>query len=547
MREKKLVKVISVFTAFLLILTTAISFSPVGVANRESTSQVPIPEGVGPYQVGYIDTNILKTGGGTLPVSIHYPSVAPGGGASPNTTEAPYPTLLFSPGYSTTMDNYRNFASRITSWGFVFALVGSDPKAWDSERATDLIDSLNWLDQQNDNSSFKLSKIIDESKFGVLGHSLGGEAAIIVSRSEPRFKVLVPIAPFISPPITVISVESAADIHIPILIVSGSGDTTSPPNKMAYPLYNEGNPFKFCLTIVGADHYTVLFTSYKYIISFLKFYLYEDQNYARYLYGEDAQQDIHGGSIELMYDLRRIVEYEVLFQGNSQIIRVYSDSEILDFTYNETLNEMNFTLTGPSYTIGTANITFPKLLKPESYNVEVEFDRKYHPFMSTNDFASYFVYLAYNHSQHQITIRFVDLTPPTLSIISPIANSVVNSSSVTVSWIGSDDASGIEHYEVKLDAGSWTDVGTEVSYVFTGIADGNHTVRVRAVDKAGNPAEIQVSFSVETAVSTPASIWMEWWFWTIICVALISIVIVVFHIRKRGSKTMPARAKYFKD
>lgn len=534
MREKKLVKVISVFTAFLLIFTTAISFSPVGVANRDSTSQVPTPEGVGPYQVGYIDASILKTGGGTLPVSIHYPSVAPGGGASPNTTEAPYPTLLFSPGYSTTMDNYRNFASRITSWGFVFALVGSDPKAWDSERATDLIDSLNWLDQQNDNSSFKLSKIINESKFGALGHSLGGEATIIVSLSEPRFKVLVPIAPFISP-ITVISVESAADIHIPILIVSGSGDTTSPPNKMAYPLYNKGNPFKFCLTIVGADHYTVMFTSYKYIISFLKFYLYEDQDYARYLYGEDAQQDIHGGSIELMYDLRRIVEYEILFQGNSKIIRVYSDSEILDFTYKETLNEMNFTLTGPPYTIGTANITFPKLLKPESYNVEVEFDGKYHLFMSTNDSTSYFVYLAYNHSQHQITIRFVDLTPPTLSIISPIANSVVNSSSVTVSWIGSDNASGIEHYEVKLDENSWIDVGTNTSHIFTEVADGNHAIRVRAVDKAGNPTEMSVGFA-KTALSAPVLVWMEWWFWVIMCIAVMFVVILAFHIRRRSTK-----------
>jgi len=120
MRDIKLVKFVSFFAAFLLIFTTAISFSPVGVANGESSIEVRPPEGVGPYQVGWIDRDILKTGGGTLPVSIHYPSTTPGRGTAPNITEAPYPTLLFSPGYSTTMDNYRNFASRITSWGFVF-------------------------------------------------------------------------------------------------------------------------------------------------------------------------------------------------------------------------------------------------------------------------------------------------------------------------------------------------------------------------------------------------------------------------------------------
>jgi dienelactone hydrolase len=540
MRDIKLVKFVSFFAAFLLIFTTAISFSPVGVANGESSIEVRPPEGVGPYQVGWIDRDILKTGGGTLPVSIHYPSITPGRGAAPNITEAPYPTLLFSLGYSTTMDNYRNFASRITSWGFVFALVGSDPKAWDSERATDLIDSLNWLDQQNDNSSFKLSQIMDESKFGVLGHSLGGEATIIVSRSEPRFKVLVPIAPFISPPMTIVSLESAAAIHIPIRIVVGQGDAISPPNAMAYPLYNNGNPPKFGLTLVGADHYTAMFTGYKYIVSFLKFYLYEDQNYARYLYGADAQQDTHGGTIKLMYDLRRIIEYEVLFQGTSHTICAYSDSEFLDFSYNETVNEIDFKLTGPPYTTGTANITVPKRLAPQGYNFEVEFDGEFYPFALTNNPISYFIYLTYTHSQHQITIRFVDLTPPTLYIISPSANSEVNSSSVTVGWIGSDNASGIDHYEVKLDENSWINVGTNVSHIFTEVADGTHTICVRAVDKAGNPTEIQASFNAKTAVSAPALIWMEWWFWAIICVAVMSMVILVFHIRRRRSTTMRA-------
>ena len=533
MREKKIAKMISFFAAFLLIFVATFLCSPAGAAQEELSNGVNPPEGVGPYQVGWIDRSVLKIGGNTLQVSVYYPSMTAGEGVDPNTAEAPYPGLLFSPGYSTTKENYRDFASRVASWGFVFTLVGSDSKAWDSERATDLIDSLNWLDEQNDNSSSKLSQIINESRFGITGHSLGGEAAIMVCRSEPRLKVLVPIAPFISPPITVISAESAADIRIPILIIAGSGDTTSPPNKMAYPLYSKGSPIKFVLTLIGVDHYTVMFTSYKYIISFLKLYLYEDQDYARYLYGTDAQQDIHDGAINLMYDLRKIVEYEVFFKESSQIVSAYSDSEILDFNYNETLNEMNFILTGPPYTRGTANITFPKLLKAEGYNVEVEFDGKHHTFVSTNNSKSYSVYLAYNHSHHQITIRFADLTPPTLYIISPIANSEVNSSSVAVSWIGSDNASGIDYYEVKLDENSWTDVGTNTSCIFTEVTDGNHTIQVRAFDKAGNPAEMSVSFDAKLAFSSPAPVWTEWWFWVIICTAAMFIVILVFHIRSR--------------
>ena len=114
----------------------------------------------------------------------------------------------------------------------------------------------------------------------------------------------------------------------------------------------------------------------------------------------------------------------------------------------------------------------------------------------------------------------------------------MNSSRITVSWVGSDSASGIEYYGVRLDESSWIDVGTNEFYTFTGIANGNHTIRVKAVDKAGNPTEVQVSFTVETAVSTPA-LWMEWRFWTLICMAIVfSIGIIIFRIRRKKAPSV---------
>ncbi|MHA1364713.1 MAG: Ig-like domain-containing protein, partial [Candidatus Freyarchaeota archaeon] len=84
-----------------------------------------------------------------------------------------------------------------------------------------------------------------------------------------------------------------------------------------------------------------------------------------------------------------------------------------------------------------------------------------------------------------LTLSGPDTTAPTVTITDPTDGSTVNSADVTVSWTGSDDV-GIDHYEVRIDGGSWINVGTSTSYTFTGLADGSHTVDVNAYDAAGN-------------------------------------------------------------
>jgi large repetitive protein len=92
----------------------------------------------------------------------------------------------------------------------------------------------------------------------------------------------------------------------------------------------------------------------------------------------------------------------------------------------------------------------------------------------------------------------LDTVQPSVGIISPTDGAIQNTSTVDMSWSGSDALSGIDHYEVQIDSGSPIILGTALSYQFVGVADGSHTLKVTAVDKAGNQNSASVSVVVDT-------------------------------------------------
>jgi Arylsulfotransferase (ASST) len=102
----------------------------------------------------------------------------------------------------------------------------------------------------------------------------------------------------------------------------------------------------------------------------------------------------------------------------------------------------------------------------------------------------------------------LDKNPPNISIDTPLNHSQIGASTATVAWTGSDETSGIGRYEIRLDSGLWTSVGTDTTHVFTGLADGNHIIEVRALDMAGNESELSVNFTVTASPTGPG--WTEY-------------------------------------
>ena len=80
---------------------------------------------------------------------------------------------------------------------------------------------------------------------------------------------------------------------------------------------------------------------------------------------------------------------------------------------------------------------------------------------------------------------YVDTHIPSISIVSPAMDSYQNSTEIVVMWGGNDNY-GVDHYAVKMDNGSWINVGLSTTYTFTGVSEGNHVFYVKSVDTAGN-------------------------------------------------------------
>jgi len=95
------------------------------------------------------------------------------------------------------------------------------------------------------------------------------------------------------------------------------------------------------------------------------------------------------------------------------------------------------------------------------------------------------------------TILFaVDVTPPVLTIIAPTGN-YVNTKDLPLIWAGSDSNSGIDRFELALDGGPPVSVMQAFGYTFPNVAEGAHSVVVRAIDRAGNDVSKTASVTVD--------------------------------------------------
>ena len=145
--------------------------------------------------------------------------------------------------------------------------------------------------------------------------------------------------------------------------------------------------------------------------------------------------------------------------------------------------------------------------------VEIEIDDNYwHPITGIKNWSDVWDTSTFSDGPHTIYARaysgsyffdyfldvIVDNTGPTVAINTPNYGDYFNESNVVVNWTGFDNTSGVDHYQIQIDDGSWINSGFATNYTFESLSDGEHIVRINAFDNAGNGNISSVLFIIDT-------------------------------------------------
>jgi dienelactone hydrolase len=144
-----------------------------------------------------------------------------------------FPVVLFAHGYGSYPEQSSFLTEHLATWGFVVA--APDEQATDLSSVltgaavpgavtagTALDATLSFLSAQDKTSGARFDHLLDLDKMGVVGHSLGGGAAITLA-GNPMIKTYAALAPAKGTPPTA---------HIPGLVMYGSSDTIVDPSSV---------------------------------------------------------------------------------------------------------------------------------------------------------------------------------------------------------------------------------------------------------------------------------------------------------------------------
>jgi parallel beta-helix repeat protein len=104
-----------------------------------------------------------------------------------------------------------------------------------------------------------------------------------------------------------------------------------------------------------------------------------------------------------------------------------------------------------------------------------------------------------NQEEVRLSQVRIDRTAPNLSI-SLVNGTVLDSSSVNISFSCTDSCSGIDYIEYRLDNGTFVECENETCIQLSLLGKGSHRLSLRVYDLAGNMATHEVTFEVSVAV-----------------------------------------------
>lgn len=174
----------------------------------------------GPYSVNTVDVarSVSGFGGGT----IHYP----------NNTSGTMGAIAVVPGFLAAESSISWWGPRLASHGFVVITIATN-STFDqpASREAQLGSALDYVISQSNSNNSAISGMVDSSRVGVMGWSMGGGGALR-SASGNRLSAAIPLAPWNT------GSNNFNQIETPTMIIACENDSVASVGTHASPFYN---------------------------------------------------------------------------------------------------------------------------------------------------------------------------------------------------------------------------------------------------------------------------------------------------------------------
>lgn len=268
--------------------TASASPSVAESADADDPEEASAPSEPGPFAVGRRTEQVVDASreDRTFSVEVWYPSetqsaptpyeLIPGVAFdsalsttdSPASAEGPFPVVVFSHGSGGLRQQSASIVETVASHGFVVVapdhpgntaidqLLGTQtaPQVTATNRVLDVGVVLDRLESQE-----IAAGLVDIEKVAVMGHSFGGFTALAAAggydgiAGDPRVDVIVPLAPYSE----LLSNADLESISVPMLVVTGSDDRTTPVENQSTRPVNRSTGDSRLVLIDGAGHSSV--------------------------------------------------------------------------------------------------------------------------------------------------------------------------------------------------------------------------------------------------------------------------------------------------
>lgn len=237
----------------------------------------------GPFSFSNINVSSSAQGFGNG--TIYYPTNAP--------ADCTFGVLSVVPGFLANENSIDWWGPRLSSHGFIVITINTNSIAdQPGSRALQSIAALNYVVDLGNSSSSAISGMVDSTKQGVMGWSMGGGGALRAAADNPYLKAAMPQAPFNS------GSNDFDEITVPTLIIACENDTVASVGVHASPFYNKisSSTKKAFLEINNGSHTCANGGSNrdvlgKYGVSWMKRFMDEDTRYSQFLCGINQSGD----------------------------------------------------------------------------------------------------------------------------------------------------------------------------------------------------------------------------------------------------------------